>query len=653
MKLIQNILLSMVFLFGGCDYLDMVPEGDIETTDAIFTNRKKADTWLYTAHKSLMFLPRLNLNPAYLGADEYTTGNYMRNSFTEADAYGGLHIGDGLQMSQEPYGDAWNGYAYYSRIRYCNTFLQKIWDVYDMEEPEKKQWAAEVKAVKAFYYFDLVRHYGPIVLVPENIATEASIEEMKMPRVHVDTCFKEIVRLLDEAIVDLLPDSEKEPSRRGYFCKESALMLKAKVLLTAASPLFNGNEFYVNFKDKNGESLFSESYDPERWRLAAEAIDEAVETCEFYGRGLYSGSTTARTELLNTMRDIEESVHDLGFNNTECLFSVRNSGNNSNGNDTWARFIMPSFVSTDGLYNSNFLGTLSPSMKMVEMFYTDNGLPIDQDKTWDYTGRYEMNREADSKYKDVVSLDENVLSLHLRREPRFYANIAADRCYWRQGVDDESSKVTRNYQVKAYKNEQFGTRQYVIQNSNPQNINGYFLKKYLYSTLKFSTYPTEIRALGDNPVPIMRMAELYLMQAEAWNEYEGPSDKVYAPLNKVRERAGIPDVVSAWKNYSRSPEKVDSKEGMREIIHREYDVELAFEGQRFWNLRRWKTAHLELNEVQMGWNVVGETAQSFYNNFQGPVVVWAKRKFVSPRDYLFPLRNEEVMISSYVQNPGW
>lgn len=112
-------------------------------------------------------------------------------------------------------------------------------------------------------------------------------------------------------------------------------------------------------------------------------------------------------------------------------------------------------------------------------------------------------------------------------------------------------------------------------------------------------------------MPMMRMAELYLMQAEAWNEYGGPGDKVYVPLNKVRERAGIPDVETAWKTYSKTPGKVDSKEGMREIIQREYNIELAFEGQRFWNLRRWKTAHEELNEVQYGWNVTSVTAQGF------------------------------------------
>lgn len=646
MKSIQCFILFCFFL-GGCDYLDVVPKEDLESTGSVFEKREKADQWLYTAHHYLMPLAKVDMNPAFLGADEYTTGNYLRKL-----GFGGLFIGDGLQMSQSPYGDVWES-GYYNAIRYCNTFIKHIDGTYNMETSEKLQWKAEAKALKAFYYFDLVRHYGPIVLVDENIPMESSLSDMMLPRVHVDTCIQEIVQLLDEALVDILPDAGKDPNRRGYFCKESALMLKAKALLLAASPIFNGNEHYMNFKGKNGEPLFSATYDPEKWRVAGEAIDEAVRVCEIYGRGLYDETNDQPTDLLNVMKNIEESVHNLSFNGKECLFGVKtNQVYVSLYYDFLSRFTLPAFQSTEtDVYNGIAEGTLAPSMKMVEMYYTVNGLPIDQDKTWDYTGRYQMNRESDSKYTDVIPLGTDVLGLHLRREPRFYACIAADRCFWRLGKDE--MPIIRNYVVEARQGEKFGTTYTTIQSNNPQNINGYYLKKFLYSNLNSKNYFSGLNSQGDDPVPIMRMAELYLMQAEAWNEYEGPGDKVYQPLNKVRKRAGIPDVVTAWKTYSRTPGKVDSKEGMREIIQQEYNIELAFEGQRFWNLRRWKTAHLELNDVQYGWNVVGKTVQSFYNNGKGPVVVWSKRGFITPRDYLFPIRSSEIMISSYVQNPGW
>ena len=649
MKSSQSILISCLFLLGGCDYLDVVPEGDLESTKTIFEKREKANKWLFSAYTTVLPLASLFQNPAFLGTDEYVTGNYMRDN----EKFVGLSIADGLQMSQDPYADIWEG-IHYNGIRYCNTFINNISGTHNMTTDEKLQWTAEIKALKAFLYFDLVRHYGPIVLVDENISMETPVEEMRQPRVHVDTCIQEIVRLVDEAVVDLLPDAEKDPDRRGYFCKESALMLKAKALLLAASPIFNGNEYYMNFKGKNGEPLVSMTYDAEKWRIAAEAIDKAVDACNTYGRFLYEKTNDQSTQLLNTMKNIEESVHNLSFNNPECLFAVKTAQiYNENSDDFLSKFILPAFNSATyaDIHNSLSLGTLAPSVKMVEMYYTENGLPIDQDRTWDHTGRYQLNQESDPKYTDVISLGEMVLGLHLRREPRFYANIAADRCYWRIGKDEGAKK--RNYVVYAYRGEQFGTGYNSIQSSNPQNISGYFLKKFLYSSLPSKTYYTGLKSQGEDPVPVMRVAELYLMQAEAWNEYAGPSKKVYDAIDVVRTRAGIPDVVTAWKSYSKSPEKVDTKEGMREIIQREYNIELAFEGQRFWNLRRWKTAHLELNDPQYGWNVIGNDAQSFYNNFNGPVIVWKKRGFVAPRDYLFPIRAQEVMISSVVQNPGW
>ena len=134
---------------------------------------------------------------------------------------------------------------------------------------------------------------------------------------------------------------------------------------------------------------------------------------------------------------------------------------------------------------------------------------------------------------------------------------------------------------------------------------------------------------------------------------ETPDDEhVCTPLNKVRRRAGLLGVKEAWQQYSTNPAKPDTQEGMREIIRRETNIELAFEGHRFWNLRRWKIAHEELNEPQKGWNVVGTDAEGFYNHGE-PFVGWAKRKFVAPRDYFFPIRSEEVQVSGVVQNLGW
>ncbi len=633
------VVVTMVFAACG-DYLDQVPEKDVETFESIFERKSTADIWFTQATEWMAsgVFAGFGHNVGVVSADEFVTGNFLRNN-NQAQEF---NIADGLQMSQNPLGNIWPD-TYYS-IRMLNTFIENIDHVYDMTTAEKSNWKAEAIAVKAFYYFELVRRYGPIVLVPKNIDVNADLIEMQIPRSHVDTCFNEIVRLLDEAIPDLLYGKERITSHKLFPSKEGAMALKARALLYQASPLFNGNEFYVNFKGKQGESLFSTEYDPEKWKRAAEAADAVVELCESLGYKLITGEQDKATKLLNQMRDIEMSIWEREYDGVEAVFLAGYGGLIN----SYATSILPLFPEGHSDRDALMRGCVAPSMKMVEMFYTKNGLPIDRDKEWDYANRYKLGREVNNDYQNVVALNEDVLNLHLKREPRFYANVAADRCYWQRGATADKNMV-----VQAYRGEAFGLHKSFLLYSDPQNLCGYYVKKFTRSELPTYNYTSNTSALGDCRWPMIRLAELYLIQAEAWNEYEGPSDKVYDPLNKVRKRAGIPDVEVSWQQFSNQPQKIETKEGMREIIQQENAIEFAFEGHRFWDLRRWKLAHLELNDKLLGWNVLGDNARTFYNNFEGPVVVWDKAKFVAPRDYLFPIKAEEAMIAGYVQNPGW
>lgn len=655
MKRLFYIIAFTGLLFSGCgDYLDMVPEKDIETVETIFERRRGADNWLAGIYASVgPSMTDFSMNPIFLGTDEIVMCEVLRNATVSngQPQFPGSNLAEGLQMSQSPYGNIWdrgilraNGGEYcsmYENIRNCNVFLENIGNVYDMEDTEKDQWRGEVLALKAYCYFELIRRYGPIVLVPENISIDADKSVIYQSRVHVDTCFKAVVDLLDEAAKYLLPSDARTFDRSAYFSKDAALALKAKVLLYAASPLFNGNEFYADFKDENGQPLFSTEYDPEKWRLAAVAADSAAEFCEAHGHKLYSGSQGKGSDLLNTMYDIEFSVHS-DFDNPEFILEWKFGHLSAH--------YLPLLPTNLDHVNYDATGSINPSMKMVEMYYTENGLPLEADNTWGYDQRYKQGgMETSAKYTDVVPLNsstEKILHLHLRREPRFYANIAADRTYWKRGP--KGGTVNNNLLVRAYRNEEFGTTEDVVSSRDYQNVNGYWLKKFTYSDLQ-----TRVYSVAEETFPVIRLAEVYLMQAEAWNEYEGPSAKVYEPLNKVRERAGIPDVETSWRSYSNTPEKVTTKEGMRDIIRQEINIEFAFEGHRFFNLRRWKIAHEELNEHPMGWNILGEDFDSFYNYGNGPIEVETTRKFTAPRDYLFPLRAEDILISGLQQNPGW
>lgn len=651
MKSLFVFFTILLFLLTACDsWLDVVPEEDITTIDTDFETREEAENWLRSCYTFLQEPLSFTGNVAFTGADELVPDDYARNSTN----FDGLAIGSGLQNVLSPYGDIWlskDSYGgtsarndFYTAITTCNIFIDKIDQVYNMEESEKREWKAEVKAVKAYYYFELLRHYGPIILVPENIDRNVPVEEMKTPRSHVDSCFNAIVQLCDEAAEELPVFNNKSTERRAYFNKEAALALKARVLLYQASPLFNGNPDYVNFVNKNGEPLFNSSEDKEKWRRAAEAAEVVIELCKGSGKKLVDDQMGA-TSLQTCMLNIESSIQTFNYVNDEVLLMIKTLPIDYTFTLPWYYFL-PN-VKNDP--NKLLPGTcLSPSMKMVEMFYTENGLPINQDPSWVGSGNpYSLGEETDLKYTDVVMMKKTISNLHRRREPRFYADIAADRTYWRLGRTTKSL-----HEVTAYQGENFGLQTKTFNSTVPQNLTGYWVKKWSCSKVELYSYQGGLGGMGVTPYPVIRLAEMYLIAAEAWNEYGGNNEKVYKNINVVRKRAGIPDVQEAWKK-ARDKNKVTNQVGLREIIQQEWNIEFAFEGMRFWNLRRWKTANIELNEKLCGWNVVGNRAETFYNNGKGPMIVYSGNTFIAPRDYFWPIRSEEVLTSGCVQNLGW
>ena len=418
------ILICSAWLWTGCnEYLNLVPEDDILTIPKIFETRTGAEQWMIDANQGFVPLQvYTTTNPAFCGADEYISNRYAR----ENRGMTSFLIADGLQTALAPINDMWtyNGVYYY--IRYCNTFLKHIGDVYNLNEGELETWTAEIKALKAFYYFELVKRYGPIVLVPQNIDVYAPMEEQRQPRSPLDSCFKAINQLLDEAIPYLQVFAEKDATRRMFFSKEGAMGLKCRVLLYAASPLFNGGiSVYKDLKNKNGELLFPVE-DKEKWRVAAEYLDETIQFLEGHGYKLIAGTQEKSTPLLNTMRDLECSLWAPNFqNSTEAVMMV------SGFSDLFQR-ILPQLgtKTTDPHYSSVLDGSIGTNIRMVRKFYTANGLPIEEDRTWTYGDGYGMAQERDVMYTSVVPMGTDVLALHLKREPRFYAVIAAPGLYW-------------------------------------------------------------------------------------------------------------------------------------------------------------------------------------------------------------------------------
>ena len=122
-------------------------------------------------------------------------------------------------------------------------------------------------------------------------------------------------------------------------------------------------------------------------------------------------------------------------------------------------------------------------------------------------------------------------------------------------------------------------------------------------------------------------------------------------MNLIRERSFIPTVQDAWSNPSlaKTVNKHTTQEGLREIIQQERLIELAFEGQRHYDIKRWKLADKYFNKPVTGWTV----DESSYNKFYKKITA-GQRSFITPRDYLFPIKLNEIIVNSnLVQNPGW
>src|SRR3546814_489314 len=279
MKTYKILTLTVLVLLGSLSsckqYLDVVPD-NVATIDNAFANRHEAEKYLFTCYS---YIPRngdLGDDPGMVGGDELWRFENEGGFFS---------LAKGFQNIVGPLGGRWG--TYFRAIHDCNIFLENIGKVADIEETEKNRWIAEVTFLKAYYHFTLIKMYGPIPLLKENFSTDVSAEMAQVSRDPVDSCFNYVVQLIDEASVNL-PDVIRDPAKEmGRITRPAALSIKALALVTAASPLFNGNTDQAQLINPDGTVLFNLEYSAAKWDAAAVACKEAIDACEAAGMQLY------------------------------------------------------------------------------------------------------------------------------------------------------------------------------------------------------------------------------------------------------------------------------------------------------------------------------------------------------------------------------
>ena len=618
------ILLAGI-LFSCDSFLDVVPD-NVATIDNAFSDKYNAEKYLFTCYSYLPDFASPDQNPALAGGDDIWYSEYHRYSNS-------VQLAKGYQNITNPFFDYWRG-GLFVGIRDCNTFLEKIGSVRDLQDYEKKQWIAEAIFLKAYYHYYLLRMYGPIPIMDESVPVSSSTSAIKVSREPVDTCFAYVVRLLDKSIVDL-PEVLPNPfTSLGRITKPIAMAIKAEVLMTAASPLFNGNQVHSTLTNKDGKALFNPVFDVKKWEKAAAACKEAIDIAEQNKISLYQTSDYKNGFPMNdTTKQIAalRSVVSERWNK-ELVWGSTQSNSVSiqiNSSPRWYSYLgNPS--------GSNH----SPTLKVAEEFYSKNGVPINEDKTWSYDSRYKL-RTATPKDWLFIEPGEETAELNFDREMRYYADISFDRGAW-FGNGSPQSPDEKPWYIRNRKGD-FASIFEISQFS----VTGMYPKKLVNINNEVrdgQSYYAETYAF-----PIIRLADLYLYYAEALNEIKGtPDAQVYEYIDKVRERAGLKGVVESWSLYSNLPNKPSTKNGMREIIQRERLIELAFEGHRFWDLRRWMLTKKYENGPVQGWNVQKIDPREYYH------VTTLYSQTFTERDYFWPIAEDETVKNpNLVQNIGW
>ncbi|SDM66628.1 Starch-binding associating with outer membrane [Pedobacter steynii] len=643
-KIRPYLMISVLLLtaFSSCKkYLDIIPD-NIPTIDNAFTLRNEAEKYLYTCYS---FLPKEGdptYNIGYMAGDEVWIPYDQREFGPNA-----WQIARGSQNAADPYSNAWSSrrggggpqdlYGLFTGIRNCNIFLANVKDptkVLDLRQDERERWIAEVQFLKAYYHFYLLRMYGPIPLVKSNIDISAAENDVRVKRAPFDEGVTYITSLLDSAATTLPLIIGDRGSELGRITKPIALAVKAKVLLMAASPLFNGNSDYIGFKDQDGINLFNTSYDANKWKLASDAAKAAIESATAAGFKLYEFPVSA-FKLSDT---------------TKRQMSIRNAFTERwNAEHVWAN---PNSLAAEGLQRNAMaristnigVGTarqqLSVPIKIAEQFYTVNGVPINEDKTLNFNNKYSL-RTAIRRERFHVKQGYTTARLNFDREPRFYADLGFDGGVWYK-YDSPTSSDSATYVLEGKSVQLAGANNYGWYNET-----GYFIKKVVDWNMASTSSNISYRAY---PWPQVRLADLYLMYAEALNEtLTAPDGEVFDYINRVRKRAGLLDVQKAWTDYSSNPTKFGNQAGMREIIQQERLIELAFEGSRYWDILRWKKATEMFNQNITGWSVSQGTEQEYYK-----VRTIYPQSFIAPRDYLWPIRTYDITVNpKLTQNPGW
>lgn len=632
--------------------------------------------------------------PSMLEANIYTQNPFFAGQGLKGHNSGGMAI----------YGDLWTNF--FQTIRDCNVFISKI-DAANATDIQKKQWKAEAYVLRAYYYSELLKWFGPAPIFSQAPDLENDSYLAGSP-----DQFKNLVRNSPNEILDFVVASTDSAlaiqgglqwkwtdlRESGRMTKAVAYLVRSRTALFAASPLNNptndpvlwdkacdlnmealdeltgaGFELFNDINKGAGDDLYTKLfkyYEGEGYNTVSNPDGT---TCRVLAAGL-TPEMAKRAAMIRYFHSMSNDFNDLATTgDKETLFlSVNPTG--------WGGSLQAggnSFNSYDGA-----LATNCPSQEMVDAFevFDSNGKAYDVlDPSKD---PYDVNNSPYNENHSVVFLNPAVVSdniysddsAYIRRDPRFYAYIfyngSIDMRSWAKTykVDKQQYNLNKTNQLRpvyTYLDDPAaGINPSTLWPDPLQNRSrtGYYNAKYC----RFAQQPGRPRNA--------RLSEIYLNYAECcamsakFGGTKGTPDLAIFNINKIRNRAGMPDRDLSQAVVAPAVQVV-------KWVRSERRVEMMFEENRYHDVRRWSYPDQDLaatdkwiSKVEItrkvtdgadnSWiNANPPTSWSAFSVVRKPVTPYSRQNYTNK--YLrLPLLIEEankmkIITGNDWQNAGW
>lgn len=612
------------------------------------------------------------------------------------DSWGNFHQG----LYDENYGAGYWEQAY-KGIFQASVFIHNVDRNTQLTEAERLDMKGQARFLRAYCYWMLLRHYGPVPILPDEGADYTKdYEELSYPR----RPYEEVAQFIASEM--LQASNELQTWSRFWgnsaatdVCrptKGAALAVRALAYVFAASPLANGqlangehegvvtDAFAKNFRNRDGEALLGLNYDESKWARAAAALRDVIEcpaNYELFHMGVQTidNKTAGYPKTITPFKDGDFSEKNWpdGYADIDPYLSYRDlfnsvaevncaeviftrgyvAGSNDMGyrHGTVDGFVPHQLPATMNGFNSHGM-----TQKMVDAYYMKDGSNAPgANSEWgrgDGTARptgFTTNARGKYPYTKYPPLGQDVSMQYANREPRFYASVGFNGSYWW----NQSQNVSNHYQQIFYY--RGGGNGYT--NNCYHLRNGIGMKKWIHpEDFRDVRSGSDYADIKHHWEPAIRYADILLLYAECINELNGSYtysnynntetytlsrdiNEIKRGIRPVRIRGGVPDF---------KPEVYASQSECRKSIKRERMIELVSEGKRYYDLRRWMDAPVEENIPVYGCNVLMTAKQR--DAFQEVVPCYALPTTFTDKMYFWPISFSELKRNrNLVQAPGW